>query len=97
MGDVLASIGIVALALIGFSVVLRAVWDHFEAEKRKAVAGCKHEWEPWAEPKDVDVKETETAYYDSIGWKRNSVAKEFVGKFQDRVCSKCNIYERRWC
>ena len=91
MTDVLFVTGVLALAGVGLFVVIRATIAHFDKKASEAKPECRHEWEPWSEPKEVDVKSKDYGFYQS-----GVTEKEYKGKFQERVCSKCNVYDRRW-
>lgn len=104
MSDLAAGIlGLAVIALAGLGVL--ALWGRFREwleeqprfrkDKDAEPVGCVHTWEPWSEPKEVDVKQDKTTF-GSYGVGASTTASEFVGMFQERVCSECNIYERRW-
>lgn len=99
--DVLIGIVVVVFGGIGAATVYNEMrkWlmekPRFATDPATPKPDCIHEWEPWSEPKDCDVKESAKPY-SSFGERVAATEKTFVGKFQDRVCSKCNIYGRRW-
>lgn len=91
---------VLGLSTVGFVALVRIVREWLQEQPRfqhdaKPEPECSHEWEPWSEPKDCDVEETTRQRY-SYSEAATVVAKKFVGKFQERVCAKCNIYGRRW-
>ncbi len=99
---VIAFLAIMVFAIIGvgYAVALTGEWlrdqPRFQKPDAKPEPECKHEWEPWSEPKDDNIKRT-VSHFGYIGSSGGTTESgEYIGKFQDRVCSKCNIYERRW-
>lgn len=90
--DAILAATLAVFAGVGMLTVMVAIARRFE--RKGAVSSkkpeCEHAWEPWSDPKDVEVKE---ASYFGLG---QTTAKTFVGKYQERVCSACNLYERRW-
>jgi hypothetical protein len=64
MSDRILAILLAIFAGVGVLTVVAATIQHFERKTRVKDAAppeCVHEWEPWSEPKDTNVK-TKTAY-----------------------------------
>lgn len=99
MTDAILALALGALSLVGVVTVGRAIARYFfepsvATYPPKPPVECVHEWEPWSEPRETAVKTSRT-YFDMSG-ARTETVDDSMKKIQERVCAKCNIYERRW-
>lgn len=75
------------IGVVGGAVLLVLLFKRIETYRETtACARTEHPWEPWSEPEDCGVKQCVPG----------GEPKEWNGKTQTRLCSKCNILERRW-
>ncbi len=90
------TIALYAFAILGV-VFLIVTFTELAALRKRLSKGCEHTWEPWGEPKEVGVEERREYRSPYLGDVNRTTESKFTGKSQERVCSKCNQYERRWC
>lgn len=92
MNGMWAAVILSVVLSVAFAPFIRDAWSRV-AKNADTPKPCKHEWEPWSDKQEVEVKQADFGGAYSL---LKISEKEYKGVFQDRVCSKCNIYERRW-
>jgi hypothetical protein len=89
-----AVLGIVIGLLAGLAIIA-AIKACNKAEVQPASKEHAHSWEPWSEPKDAEIRSWHRPYY-AMALNPEVEVKEYVAKYQERVCAECNEYARRW-